>query len=53
MRKKGAFTIGQDRESCVVYGMPMEAYKLGAVAKQASCENIANVLIQHLNIAGK
>ena len=25
MRQKGAYTIGQDKESCVVYGMPMEA----------------------------
>ena len=25
MRNAGAFTIGQDKESCVVYGMPMEA----------------------------
>ena len=28
MRKAGAYTIGQDRESCVVYGMPMEAYTM-------------------------
>ena len=25
MRKAGAYTIGQDKESCVVYGMSMEA----------------------------
>ncbi len=31
MRKRGAFTIGQDKESCVVYGMPMVAYNIGAV----------------------
>ncbi len=48
MRQNGAFTIGQDQESCVVYGMPMVAYKLGAVCTQASCENIANVLMNHL-----
>lgn len=48
MRKAGAYTIGQDEESCVVYGMPMEAYKIGAVAIQASCENIAGTLISHL-----
>ncbi len=34
MRQAGAYTIGQDKESCVVYGMPMVAYQLGAVAKQ-------------------
>ena len=27
MRKAGAYTIGQDRESCVVYGMPCAAMK--------------------------
>lgn len=48
MRKKGAFTIGQDEETCVVYGMPGVAYKIGAVAKQAPLENIAPILLQHL-----
>lgn len=48
MRKRGAFTIGQDKESSVVYGMPMVAYEIGAVAQQASCENIAGVLVRHL-----
>ena len=48
MRKAGAYTIGQDRESCVVYGMPCAAYEIGAVAIQASCDNIASVLLQHL-----
>ena len=31
MRKQGAATLGQDQESCVVYGMPMVAKQLGAV----------------------
>lgn len=48
MRQKGAFTIGQDKESCVVYGMPMVAYNIGAVAAQSSCENIPSVLMNHL-----
>ncbi len=48
MRQSGAFTIGQDKDSCVVYGMPMVAYNIGAVCTQASCENIANVLMNHL-----
>ena len=49
MRKAGAFTIGQDKESCVVYGMPMVAQNIGAVQIQASCENIASVLLRQLN----
>ena len=48
MRKKGASTIGQDKESSVVYGMPMVANDIGAVCIQASCENVANVLLRHL-----
>ena len=48
MRQKGAYTIGQDKESSVVYGMPMVANDIGAVTIQASCENIANVLLRHL-----
>lgn len=50
MRKKGAFTIGQDRESSVVYGMPAAAYDIGAVMVQAPCEAIAGILLQHLKI---
>lgn len=48
MRQNGAFTIGQDKESCVVYGMPMVAYNIGAVCNQASLENIPSVLMNHL-----
>ena len=48
MRKRGAYTIGQDKESSVVYGMPMVANDIGAVCIQASCENVANVLLRHL-----
>lgn len=48
MRKAGAYTIGQDKASCVVYGMPMVAHDIGAVMVQASCENIAGVLMTHL-----
>lgn len=48
MRQSGAFTIGQDKESCVVYGMPMVAHNIGAVCTQASCDNIPSVLLNHL-----
>lgn len=49
MREKGAYTIGQDKASSVVYGMPMVANDIGAVEVQAPCENIASVLLRHLN----
>lgn len=52
MRRKGAYTIGQDKESCVVYGMPGVAFERGAVCEQASCERVASVLMRSLQ-AGK
>lgn len=48
MREKGAHTIGQDEKSCVVYGMPMVAYNLGAVAKQAPLSAVADELLRFL-----
>ncbi|MDU7337338.1 MAG: chemotaxis response regulator protein-glutamate methylesterase [Clostridium sp.] len=51
MRKQGSFTIGQDKASCVVYGMPMVAFDIGAVVRQAPCPSIAGIIIQHLNQA--
>jgi two-component system chemotaxis response regulator CheB len=49
MRQAGAFTIGQDRESCVVYGMPMVAYNVGAVMQQLPLDQIAESLIQRIS----
>ncbi len=49
MRKHGAYTIGQDKDSCVVYGMPMVANNIGAVMVQAACEDIPQVLARYLN----
>jgi two-component system chemotaxis response regulator CheB len=46
MREAGAFTIGQDQESCVVYGMPKVAYEIGAVMQQLPIDRIAEVLIR-------
>lgn len=48
MRMNGAYTIGQDKESSVVYGMPMVAYNSGAVCKQVSCSNVADEIMQYL-----
>ena len=49
MRKRGAYTLGQDKDSCVVYGMPMVAQNIGAVMKQAPIGNICGLIVQHLN----
>lgn len=48
MKKNGAYTIGQDKDSCVVYGMPMEAHKIGAVCVQASLGSIAQLLVNRI-----
>ena len=48
MRKAGAYTIGQDRDSCVVYGMPMEAFKIGAVCMQAPLNSIHHAVMGRL-----
>ena len=48
MKNSGAFTIGQDEESCVVYGMPKEAVKLGAVMKIATLDRIPNEILNAL-----
>ena len=42
MRKQGAWTLGQDEKSAIVYGMPRVAWELGAVQKQVSLEQMAN-----------
>ena len=44
MRRVGARTIGQDKESSVVYGMPKVAFDIGAVEKQVSLSSIPSVL---------
>ena len=44
MKEKGAQTIGQDKKTSVVYGMPMEAYKLGAVKFQCPLDEIPRKL---------
>lgn len=45
MRKAGAFTVGQDKATSVVYGMPMEAFNCGAVEVQAPLYKIADIIL--------
>lgn len=49
MKKAGAYTVGQDKESCIVYGMPMVAFNIGAVAKQMRLDQIGDEIIRYLN----
>ncbi len=44
MREAGAHTIAQDEASCVVFGMPKEAIKLGAAMEVLPLDEIADAL---------
>lgn len=44
MKQAGAVTIGQDEASCVVYGMPNEAKKLGAVNMERNIRGIIDYI---------
>jgi len=46
MHKAGAMTIAQDEASCVVYGMPKEAIKRGAVDKIVPLEQIPTAILE-------
>jgi two-component system chemotaxis response regulator CheB len=41
MKQAGAGTIAQDEATCVVFGMPKEAIRLGAVDKVVALPHIA------------
>ncbi len=49
MKESGARTLAQDEDSCVVFGMPKEAIKLGAAEKIVSLQNIPNSIISFVN----
>lgn len=49
MKNNGARTIGQDENSCIVYGMPKVAYDIGAVEKQAPLNDIPRLVFQMLS----
>jgi two-component system chemotaxis response regulator CheB len=46
MKVAGARTVGQNEETCVVYGMPQAAYKLGCVDHVLPIEEVAGKLIE-------
>lgn len=53
MKESGAITIVQDKDSCVVFGMPGEAMKLDAATYVFSPEKIAEALISLVKRASK
>jgi two-component system, chemotaxis family, protein-glutamate methylesterase/glutaminase len=46
MRESGAGTIAQDKETCVVFGMPKEAIKIDAAERVAPLPNIAAMALE-------
>lgn len=46
MRDAGAYTLGQDEASSIVYGMPRAAFDMGAVEKQLPLDDIGAELVR-------
>ena len=42
MRRQGSYTLGQDEESSIVYGMPKVAFEMGGIQKQVALKDMAN-----------
>jgi two-component system chemotaxis response regulator CheB len=47
MRKQGGYTIGQDEDTSIVYGMPKAAYDIGAVCVQLPIYTITREILKH------
>jgi two-component system chemotaxis response regulator CheB len=50
IRDQGGHTLGQDEQSCVVYGMPKAAAEIGAVERQVSLERMADAILDLCNL---
>lgn len=48
MREAGAYTVAQNEETCVVYGMPREAVKLDAAVDVLPLDRITDALLHHV-----
>lgn len=46
LHERGAKTVAQDEESCVVFGMPKEAIQLGAVDEVLPLQRIADAVLR-------
>lgn len=46
--EKGGYTISQSKETCVVYGMPKEAFEIGAVKKIVPLNEIGPFIVSCL-----
>lgn len=48
IQNNGGWTIAQDRDSCVVFGMPQEAIALGAASQVLPLDAIASAVLQRV-----
>ncbi|OIQ20994.1 MAG: hypothetical protein BM556_02615 [Bacteriovorax sp. MedPE-SWde] len=46
LKNAGSYTIGQDEDSCIVYGMPKEAARIGAVMFAEHKDDIASKMAE-------
>ena len=53
MHEKGAFTLAQDEQTCVVFGMPKEAVRLGAVNDVLPIQHIPQAIVSFLQMQEK
>jgi len=54
MRDSGAYTFGENEDTCVVYGMPKEAMKAGAVCEEIPLQQIAGKICEvHAMVSGR
>ena len=54
MRDAGAYTYGENEDTCVVYGMPKEAMKMGGVCEEIPLQQIAGKISGvHAMISGR
>ncbi len=47
MREGGAHTFGQNEATCVVYGMPKEAMRIGGVEREVALDQIAGLVVKY------
>ena len=50
MKEAGVFTVAQDEKSCVVFGMPKEAIRMGGVDKVVPLKDVTRTLLSKVKI---
>ena len=48
MKESGAYTMAQNEDTCVVFGMPKEAIKLGAAERVVPLQNVSQAIVNVL-----